>query len=237
MLSLALSLSVSLSQMVYVLQGIDGKYVKYSRRADGFIVDASAGVPRATRHLCHTLSELGWLFLRVQRFVTEGLDNPQTGRGAQIDAICDTRCDMRTLRIMPVVSATCWMHYVISSMRLTALLRPSAVWLCGCLSFYVCCVWLCLCLLACAYSCPCPVRCPARGACGILSAHCRPRGECARQPTFFLYPKSCLFVLRVISGAFRSAGTARDRRRQHRHRQLHAKHRWRRRGGCRWCGW
>ena len=69
------------TQMVYVLQGIDGKYIKYSRRADGFIVDAAAGVPRATRHLCHTLSELGWMFLRVQRFVAEGLDNPQTGRG------------------------------------------------------------------------------------------------------------------------------------------------------------
>ncbi len=72
--------------MVYVLQGIDGKYVKYSRRADGFIVDAAAGVPRATRHLCHTLSELGWMFLRVQRFVSEGLDNPQTGRVAH--ALC-----------------------------------------------------------------------------------------------------------------------------------------------------
>ena len=91
-LSLSLSLSVSLSQMVYVLQGIDGKYVKYSRRADGFIVDASAGVPRATRHLCHTLSELGWLFLRVQRFVTEGLDNPQTGRGANRSGIHDAIC-------------------------------------------------------------------------------------------------------------------------------------------------
>lgn len=90
--SLSLSLSVSLSQMVYVLQGIDGKYVKYSRRADGFIVDASAGVPRATRHLCHTLSELGWLFLRVQRFVTEGLDNPQTGRGANRSGIYDAIC-------------------------------------------------------------------------------------------------------------------------------------------------
>ena len=26
--------------MIFVLQGIDGKYVKYSRRADGFVVDA-----------------------------------------------------------------------------------------------------------------------------------------------------------------------------------------------------
>ena len=34
------------------------------------------------------------------------------------------------------------MHYVISSMRLTALLRPSAVWLCGCLSICVCCAWV-----------------------------------------------------------------------------------------------
>ena len=43
-------------------------------------------MPRATRHLCHTLSELGWLFLRVQRYVKEGLDNPQLGRVAH--ALC-----------------------------------------------------------------------------------------------------------------------------------------------------
>ena len=64
-------------------QGIDGKHVRYSRRADGFVVDAAVGVPRATRHLCHTLAELGWLFRRVRHFVSEGLDNLQLGRVAQ----------------------------------------------------------------------------------------------------------------------------------------------------------
>ena len=73
---------------IYVMQGIDGKYVRYSRRADGFIVDAAVGVPRATRHLCHTLSELGWLFLRVRRYVSEGLDVQNPGMGQVARALC-----------------------------------------------------------------------------------------------------------------------------------------------------
>ena len=32
--------------MIFVLQGIDGKYVKYSRRADGFVVDAVRTPPK-----------------------------------------------------------------------------------------------------------------------------------------------------------------------------------------------
>ena len=44
--------------------------MKYNQRADAFVVDPDAGVPRATRHLIHKLGELGWLFNRVKRFVS-----------------------------------------------------------------------------------------------------------------------------------------------------------------------
>ena len=75
--------SVLLRDLVFVIQGIDGRYVKYSQRADGFVADADAGVPRATRHLIHKLGELGWLFNRVKRFVDSGIDNGKLGLVAQ----------------------------------------------------------------------------------------------------------------------------------------------------------
>eukprot|EP01052_Picozoa_sp_SAG31_P002625 SAG31_NODE_94_length_26208_cov_6.281091_15_plen_663_part_00 len=75
--------SVLLRDLVFVIQGIDGRFVKYNQRADGFVVDPDVGVPRATRDLIHKLGELGWLFIRVKQFVDNGIDNTKLGMVAQ----------------------------------------------------------------------------------------------------------------------------------------------------------
>nr|XP_054771270.1 gamma-tubulin complex component 3 homolog [Lytechinus pictus]XP_054771271.1 gamma-tubulin complex component 3 homolog [Lytechinus pictus] len=55
--------------LIYVFQGIDGKMIKYDATADAFRISSELGVPRSCRDLVHKLSELGWLYLKVRRYI------------------------------------------------------------------------------------------------------------------------------------------------------------------------
>ncbi|XP_071493935.1 gamma-tubulin complex component 3 homolog [Diadema antillarum] len=55
--------------LIYVFQGIDGKMIKYSKTEDAFRIVHGLGVPRPCRDLVHKLSELGWLYLKVRRYI------------------------------------------------------------------------------------------------------------------------------------------------------------------------
>ena len=52
--------------VLYVCQGIDGKYIRYSPTAagglGGYALDPSTGLPAAQQQLLLQLCELGWLF-------------------------------------------------------------------------------------------------------------------------------------------------------------------------------
>ncbi|XP_071839053.1 gamma-tubulin complex component 3 homolog isoform X2 [Apostichopus japonicus] len=60
---------VIVRDLVYVFQGIEGKYIKYNYSEDAFRLDSQVGIPRPTRDLVHKLAELGWLFLKVKKYV------------------------------------------------------------------------------------------------------------------------------------------------------------------------
>ncbi|KAH7425118.1 hypothetical protein KP509_11G040600 [Ceratopteris richardii] len=59
--------------VLYACQGIDGRYVKFEKELDGFIVDEAFRVPRATRMLVRKLCEVGWLFRKVQQHIDESI--------------------------------------------------------------------------------------------------------------------------------------------------------------------
>ncbi|TFK43488.1 gamma-tubulin complex DGRIP91/SPC98 component [Crucibulum laeve] len=65
-----------LRDTLYLLQGISGKYVYFSLQEDDenkivFADDAAYRIPPSTRTLIHRLSELGYLYTRVDNFVRE----------------------------------------------------------------------------------------------------------------------------------------------------------------------
>lgn len=75
--------------VVYACQGIDGRYVKYNKDADGYIIDESVKVPKATRTLVRRLCEVGWLFQRVKNHISESLENgPLEAIGTVGQAFC-----------------------------------------------------------------------------------------------------------------------------------------------------
>jgi gamma-tubulin complex component 3 len=76
-----------LRDMMFIFQGIDGTYIRFDSEADTYIVDDTVGIPRSTRELVHRLTELGWLYKRIQSFVASNIDDPSIGLVGQVIAI------------------------------------------------------------------------------------------------------------------------------------------------------
>lgn len=55
--------------LVYVFQGIEGKWIRFDVTRDGYKVDHQAGIPKAIRQLVSKLAECGWLFNKVRNYV------------------------------------------------------------------------------------------------------------------------------------------------------------------------
>lgn len=55
--------------LIYVFQGIDGKLIKYDQVNDGYRIERGIGVSYTTRALVNKLSELGWLFTKIRRYL------------------------------------------------------------------------------------------------------------------------------------------------------------------------
>lgn len=68
--------SVLLRDALYLLQGISGKFVRFSLTKEEenrilFVEDAKWHIPASTQALIHRLAELGYLYSRIERFVQE----------------------------------------------------------------------------------------------------------------------------------------------------------------------
>ncbi|GAB2266886.1 Gamma-tubulin complex component 3 [Dionaea muscipula] len=62
---------VLVRDLLYACRGIDSTHVKFDVNADGYLLPDSVKVTRATRIMVHKLSELGWLFRKVEGYVSE----------------------------------------------------------------------------------------------------------------------------------------------------------------------
>ncbi|CAG8502131.1 11284_t:CDS:10 [Cetraspora pellucida] len=67
-----------LRDIVFIFQGIDGQYIKYDK-SSSYIIDSKAEITRSTRSLLHQLSELGWLYRRVNDFVYTNVNDISIG--------------------------------------------------------------------------------------------------------------------------------------------------------------
>ncbi|KAJ8515053.1 hypothetical protein ONZ45_g7474 [Pleurotus djamor] len=83
-----LSEHLLLRDALYLLQGISGKYVLFSAHANGeadiihelvFHTDPKYEISQPTKALVHRLSEVGYLYNRVERFVKERENVPEMG--------------------------------------------------------------------------------------------------------------------------------------------------------------
>ncbi|XP_041027846.1 gamma-tubulin complex component 3 [Juglans microcarpa x Juglans regia] len=80
---------VLVRDVLYACQGIDGRYVKFDKNADGFVLPDLVKVPRATRVVVRKLCELGWLFRKVKGYISESMDRfPAEDVGIVGQAFC-----------------------------------------------------------------------------------------------------------------------------------------------------
>ncbi|KAI9317136.1 Spc98 family-domain-containing protein [Dichotomocladium elegans] len=68
-----LSESKILRDLIFVLQGIDGQYIRFDKTTNEYTIDPSAYVPQPTRDLIRRVTELGWLYKQVQGFLRPAL--------------------------------------------------------------------------------------------------------------------------------------------------------------------
>ncbi|CAG8620802.1 16217_t:CDS:10, partial [Racocetra persica] len=67
-----------LRDIVFIFQGIDGQYIKYDK-SSSYIIDSKTEITRSPRSLLHQLSELGWLYRRVNDFVYTNVNDTSIG--------------------------------------------------------------------------------------------------------------------------------------------------------------
>ncbi|XP_051138783.1 gamma-tubulin complex component 3 [Andrographis paniculata] len=81
--------AVLVRDVLYVCQGINGKYVKFDEKADAYVLPELVKVPRATRIMIRKLCELGWLFRKVKQYITVSMDQfPAKDVGTVGQAFC-----------------------------------------------------------------------------------------------------------------------------------------------------
>jgi gamma-tubulin complex component 3 len=68
-----------LRDIAFTLQGIDGEYIKYDAKIDGYAVLPDAKVPAPTRQLVRRICELGWMYQRVCDYVNSTLERQGVG--------------------------------------------------------------------------------------------------------------------------------------------------------------
>lgn len=68
-----------LRDIIYTLQGIDGRFVRFDESREAYCVAPGVGVPLPTRRLVLRVTELGWMYRRVSGYVRDTLALPAVG--------------------------------------------------------------------------------------------------------------------------------------------------------------
>eukprot|EP01138_Halocafeteria_seosinensis_P009649 gb/GECG01009860.1/.p1 GENE.gb/GECG01009860.1/~~gb/GECG01009860.1/.p1 ORF type:complete len:1022 (+),score=109.43 gb/GECG01009860.1/:1-3066(+) len=83
-----LSEQLLLRDLLYVFQGIDGKYIKFNTKTDRFeLAVGSEDIPGNTKHLVGVLSEVGWLYKRASEAINSQMENIDT-LGTTVQSFC-----------------------------------------------------------------------------------------------------------------------------------------------------
>eukprot|EP00871_Galdieria_phlegrea_P003551 jgi/Galph1/4197/GphlegSOOS_G2851.1 len=77
--SYEISEAVLVREVIYTIQGIDGKYIKYNPKIDEYCVIAEVGVPQPARELIRRVSKLGWIYKYMKQQLESIRKSPSFG--------------------------------------------------------------------------------------------------------------------------------------------------------------
>ncbi|KAI7848139.1 Spc98 family-domain-containing protein [Circinella umbellata] len=75
--------SALLRDLIFIFQGIDGQYIKFDTNTGEYAMDSQVNVPQPTKDLVYRLTEIGWLYRRIQTFIRPRCNDPSAGLVAQ----------------------------------------------------------------------------------------------------------------------------------------------------------
>lgn len=68
-----------LRDVVFVLQGIDGRYIKFDSTLDAFAVPPGAGASAPERRMLQLICEGGWLYRRIREYLQASIERDDAG--------------------------------------------------------------------------------------------------------------------------------------------------------------
>ncbi len=73
-----------LRDLIFVFQGLDGKYIKYESKIEAFTISSQYNIPQPVRNLVRKIAEVGWMYKKVSAYVTKHVDSPKVGLFEQV---------------------------------------------------------------------------------------------------------------------------------------------------------
>lgn len=61
--------------LIFIFQGIDGQNISFSIIEDAFVLAPNVNVSDSTRKIISEMCELGWLYKKVNDFMTRNIDS------------------------------------------------------------------------------------------------------------------------------------------------------------------
>ena len=86
-----------LRDLLYVFQGIDGRFLKFDARSDAYLLDSHVVLPRPTVEITNKLSELGWLYFKIQKQLQAKENLKNLGLVGQVSCYKELRLDYQVV--------------------------------------------------------------------------------------------------------------------------------------------
>eukprot|EP00943_MAST-04B_sp_MAST-4B-sp1_P002977 g2977.t1 len=77
--SFSMSQQLLLRDIIFIFQGIDGKYIRYSKSENSYAIDPKIGIPTPVRVLLLKLSHMGYLFRKVNEIINKSIARKDLG--------------------------------------------------------------------------------------------------------------------------------------------------------------
>lgn len=103
--------SVLLRDLMFVFQGIDGKMVKFGAESGTCTIDLSFNISHSTRGLVNRLTELGWLYKKINQYVQKTLKEASAGLVEQVTFSSETLEQVPSLLVILYLAGIILLDY------------------------------------------------------------------------------------------------------------------------------
>ncbi|KAI9275027.1 Spc98 family-domain-containing protein [Helicostylum pulchrum] len=68
-----------LRDLIFIFQGIDGQYIKFNPELNDYSLISGISVSKPMEEMVFKLADIGWLYIKIRKFIQLNVDNPNIG--------------------------------------------------------------------------------------------------------------------------------------------------------------